>query len=385
MPMALMCDIDKGAKPAEAHLDGLWLELTERCNLSCAHCCIRQRCDQDRLRANELDTGSILDIISEAVHLGCVRIEFTGGEPLLRPDFADIYLHAHSLGLRISVTSNITLLSERIAEIWKECPPTVVKISFYGWDELSYDSVVEQPGSFALFLAGMHRIADHDISFKALMPAHPTLMANAPQVRALATALGAEGPVSVGWELLLHTRRDPSTNSRIRTLRLSPRAAARQRMVFTKLVLDDINLICRGIPNNDQPHDRLFRCAAAHRTVAVDACGLLQPCRILRHPELMYDLTKGTLRDAVLRHLPRIREMRSENRRMIEQCFRCVLRPACSSCPATAWLENGVLDEPARYYCEIIHQEAYWLGLLPAGANGWEGGLNICQPSGLFR
>ena len=46
-------------------------------------------------------------------------LTLTGGEPLLRPDFCDIYAYAHGLGLVLTVYTNATLITERHLELWR--------------------------------------------------------------------------------------------------------------------------------------------------------------------------------------------------------------------------------------------------------------------------
>ena len=351
-------------------IDILWLELTERCNLSCPHCLVRVRSP-----GPDLPIDFFNRLLSEAVDLGCGRIAFTGGEILLRRDFADIYMSANELGLQISVNTNGTLLSEYVAELWSDRPPRAVKISFYGWNELSYDTFVRRPGACESMRLGLDRLVQRGVPFNALVPAHPTLLENARHIQEFAISLGATGPISFGWNLLLHTRRDPARSHRLRSLRLNPKRAARQKMMLSQEVLQDISLVLGGAAHGDAEDSKLFRCVAAKRAFSVDAYGFLQPCRPLRHPDLLYDLNRGTLRRGTTELESRVNRMRTQNPRMLARCCRCVLRPACSSCPATSWIENGVLDEPVEYYCDILHHEAYWLGLLPTGVKGWDGDL----------
>ena len=82
-------------RPLLGRLD---MELTERCNNNCIHCYINLPAD-DPCKARELSAEKIKAILSEAASLGCLTVRFTGGEPLLRNDFQEIYLFARRLGL----------------------------------------------------------------------------------------------------------------------------------------------------------------------------------------------------------------------------------------------------------------------------------------------
>jgi MoaA/NifB/PqqE/SkfB family radical SAM enzyme len=85
-------------RPLLGRLD---MELTERCNNNCIHCCINLPADDQAARERELSTAQIIAILTEAASLGCMTVRYTGGEPLLREDFEELYLFARRLGLKV--------------------------------------------------------------------------------------------------------------------------------------------------------------------------------------------------------------------------------------------------------------------------------------------
>ncbi|MBM2820809.1 MAG: Radical domain protein [Candidatus Berkelbacteria bacterium] len=102
---------------AESLLDFLDIEFTERCNLSCRHCYIRRPIGSAKHESREISCGKWGLLLVEAKDLGCQGIRFTGGEPLIRDDFPLVYIAAHQLGYEISVSTNLTRLSDRIADV----------------------------------------------------------------------------------------------------------------------------------------------------------------------------------------------------------------------------------------------------------------------------
>ena len=68
------------------------IELTARCNNNCRHCYINLPADDAAAQAQELTIDEIAHIADQALEMGAVWVMLTGGEPLLRPDFAEIYL-----------------------------------------------------------------------------------------------------------------------------------------------------------------------------------------------------------------------------------------------------------------------------------------------------
>ena len=91
------------------------LEVTMRCNLRCQHCYIpiEQRASHKDQELSQEEIERILDQISDA---GCLWLLLTGGEPLLRRDFLDIYIYAKRKGLILTLFTNGTLITPRIAD-----------------------------------------------------------------------------------------------------------------------------------------------------------------------------------------------------------------------------------------------------------------------------
>ena len=95
-------------------------ELTPRCNLSCKMCYVRMSAEEQRQRGVELTTEEWLSIAREAVKEGMIYLLLTGGEPLLRPDFTEIYRGIIQMGVVISVNTNATLVTPEIVECFKQ-------------------------------------------------------------------------------------------------------------------------------------------------------------------------------------------------------------------------------------------------------------------------
>lgn len=91
----------------------IWL-LNEKCNLKCKFCYVA-----DRFKDNsELKLDEILRILDDAVSLGVRRIDFTGGEVLLRNDLSILLEETKQRGVdRVTINTNGTLISEDIVEV----------------------------------------------------------------------------------------------------------------------------------------------------------------------------------------------------------------------------------------------------------------------------
>lgn len=131
------------------HIRYAWLELTNRCNCRCLHCygAFGLPCESEL--ASELSTDEWRKALEQLKSFGCEAIQLIGGEPLLHPGFSELLRYASDLGLkRIDIFTNAYLITEQIADLIAEVGASV-RISLYGFDAQSHDSITQHPGSFA--------------------------------------------------------------------------------------------------------------------------------------------------------------------------------------------------------------------------------------------
>jgi MoaA/NifB/PqqE/SkfB family radical SAM enzyme len=89
--------------------------LTYRCNDSCEFCKTWQ--DETLQDTPEIGVDEIKKLLGELKELGVAYVDFTGGEPLLRDDVAEILKEAKEKKLHTSLTTNCLLYPERAKEI----------------------------------------------------------------------------------------------------------------------------------------------------------------------------------------------------------------------------------------------------------------------------
>jgi len=83
----------------------LRISLTDRCNFRC-HYCMPETLQTFLPGERLMQANEIVDIASRFVDLGVNRIRLTGGEPLLRRDFADIAVRLADLPAELLLTTN---------------------------------------------------------------------------------------------------------------------------------------------------------------------------------------------------------------------------------------------------------------------------------------
>lgn len=354
-------------------LQKLDIEITERCNLDCIHCYINRPAGDPAARRVEMPAERIEEVLREAAGLGALSVRFTGGEPLLRGDFEELYLFARRLGLRVILFTNATLITTRLADLFARVPPLEkIEVTLYGMEKESYEGVTGRPGSHEANRRGMELLRERRIPFVVKAAFFPPGAREMDKIDAFAATLPASGhPPSQVLFLDLRARRDSEEkNRRIRDLRADPErglAVLKRQPERYRREMEDF---CGRFM--EPPGEDLFGCGAGMGGGCVDACGLLQPCMTLRHPETVYDLGKGSLREAFTDFFPRLRERKATNPEYLARCARCFLKGLCEQCPAKSWMEHGTLDTPVEYLCQVAQVRARDLGLLGDDERPWE-------------
>ena len=359
----------KGRRPLLLHLD---IELTERCNNNCIHCYINLPAHDVAARERELTTGEIKDLLREAARLGCLSVRFTGGEPLLRDDFEELYLFTRRLGIKVILFTNATLINTHLAEIFSLIPPLEnIEVTLYGMKKSSYETVTRVPGSFEAAWHGISLLLEKSVPFVVRGVLLPP---NKGEFKAFeewaSTIPWMDDPPDFSTILDLRCRSDSKEKNRlIRELRMSPDELVGILTRDRKDYVKEIREFCEKFIGPDGKN--LFTCGAGDG-VCIDAYGHLQPCMLVRHPDAVYHLKTGSLEDALTRFFPEVRKRKAENPAYLDRCGRCFLTGLCEQCPGRSWMEHGTLDTPVEYLCEIAHQEARYLGLLTEGEKAWE-------------
>jgi radical SAM protein with 4Fe4S-binding SPASM domain len=336
------------------------LEITARCNNDCRHCYINLPAGDAAARRAELSVAEIGDLADQAVALGGLWCLISGGEPLLRPDFAEIYLSLRRKGLLVSVFTNACLVSEEHVALFKKYPPRdAVEVTVYGVTEETYERVTRRPGSYTAFRRGLGLLLDNGIRVRLKAMA---LRSNVHELPAIAAFCRERTADHFRFDPLLHLRYDgdPRRNEEIRSERLP----AAEIVAIEQADEERATALEKGCDRLIHPEyegevcDHLFRCGAGNASFVVSYDGIFRPCADLWHPDCTYDLRQGRLAEAWNELVPRVRNMRSTNPDFLARCRRCPIINLCLWCPAHAHLETGELDGFSPYFCKVAHARA---------------------------
>jgi radical SAM protein with 4Fe4S-binding SPASM domain len=124
---------------------------TNACNLKCKHCYQ----SASRALPDELTLKERLAVIDELDKNDVSLLAFSGGEPLMHPDFWPVASYAHEKGMHLSVATNGTLITKEVAGRLKEIGIDYVEISIDSVDPEKHDAFRGGPGHWKRAIEGI--------------------------------------------------------------------------------------------------------------------------------------------------------------------------------------------------------------------------------------
>ena len=318
------------------------LDLTHRCNLNCVHCYLGDKAAAQRRRTMELSARRWNALLDELAGAGCLYLLLSGGEPLLRADFHDIYAHAKKLGMLVSVFSNATTLNDAHLALFRDLPPEAVEISLYGASETSYERITGQRGAFSRCLKGIEALLGAGVRVRLKTVLMNQNRSDLPELRRLAREFGVDFRFDAAIFSGLDGQPLPEG------IRIDPRDA-----VALEMEDDQRRRQWRRYHRrmHDEPvSDLLYRCGAGETNFYVDPYGVLTPCLMV--PEPRYDLRTGPFAEGWYGVIAEIRNQRADAGFV---CGSCEKRHLCEVCPAFFRIETGSEQIRSDYICRLGH------------------------------
>ncbi len=336
-------------------------ELTSRCNFSCKMCYVHNE-DCSRNRPYELTAAQWIEVAEQAKDAGALFVLLTGGEPLLRGDFNEIYEAVAKMGFVLSLNTNLSLLTEQTLDLLERYRPNRVNVSLYGTGNETYASLCGAP-AFETVAANLRKLRQKEIPVKVNSSITQYNLADAENIMRFCddNDLHFKGTAYMFPSARLGCLRD----------RLDPqsvaefRAAADRHKLTAEEFADRTDRIRKGIAferDRECPEieekDRGVRCRAGSSSAWIDWRGNMSYCGMVPAPADNNVLARGF--DACWRQTVD----NAKAIRMPEKCLTCEYRHFCHNCAASQLCETGGYDAPPPYICEIsAHTEQAYRAL----------------------
>jgi len=320
-------------------------ELTDRCNLDCVHCYINQPAGSLSARSSELTTRQAFKVLDEIADAGCLFLNLTGGEILLRPDFSEIYCHAIGLCIIITLFTNGTLLTPQIADLLAEWRPLSVEISLHGATQETYNRVTRFPGAYARLRQGIDLLLERNIPIFLKTTLNTGNVHELAKMRSFAEKLD----VKHRYDGILWPRIDGSQTPFEYQIPLEYLVALDEKEPERQEERARLAELAKGkIARNDY----VYHCGAGLTSFHINSSGKMSICIMSREPA--YDILNMGFQGA----WESIGELRNLKSQMDTQCRSCPIRGFCMQCPGWSQLVHNDSETPVVFICELAHMHA---------------------------
>jgi radical SAM protein with 4Fe4S-binding SPASM domain len=180
------------------------IETTNACNLKCTHCYHGSLLNK---KTELLNLKFIESISNQLYHLGTIVVTLTGGELLLRNDYAEVLEAFSTYDFLIQVFSNGILLNEKKRNILDEAGVDLVQISLYG--EHEFETELQYNSNFRKAYENL--ISAQENIFSTVVVLTPTIN-NFPFIESLVRKLKSYN-IHFSFNTCLYPSRDFSTKN----------------------------------------------------------------------------------------------------------------------------------------------------------------------------
>jgi radical SAM protein with 4Fe4S-binding SPASM domain len=325
-----------GGRPISGQID-----LTYRCNLKCQHCFIVQEKDKKELTFKE-----VISSINKIHEAGCLWLSFSGGEVFLRKDFLDIYAYARKKGFLISILTNGTLITQHTADYLANLSPFCIDITLNGITEQVYEEVTQVKGSFAQVMQAIKLLKERNLPL--------TLKSNGMKINRdeiLKIKQFSEellGKNRFRLDLALCAGMDGSKKPC--KLRLTP-----DEILNIQNSDKDMLSLCREQFLHQKDNTRLkqgflFPCGLS--SFHIDPYGKMRLCLFIKEP--CADIRKDAFPESFKRLHAYFLGLKAN---VATKCRECNIEYLCRQCPGRALIENGDMEQPVEFFCELAHRQ----------------------------
>ena len=335
------------------------VDLTYRCNNTCKHCWLWLPPDAPEGK-DELSFDEIRRIADDARAMGCRKWSISGGEPMLRPDFPEIFDYLTRKAVGYTLNTNGTLITLEIAQLLKRRGAKM--IALYGATADVYDAVTRHPGGFEEVMHGFEYMRQVGAGFTVLLVPMRANWHQWDRMVELAELLSPRWRVGAAW-LYLSSDGSARKNREIAGQRLAPREVIeldKPDLTYGERLEEigaDYELrdgVCGVTAKGDE---RLFAsCIAERREFHIDPYGTMSFCCFIKDPLLRCDLRRATFRQAWDEFIPSLADKVRGGDEWRANCGLCERRADCRCCAVYSYLETGRYSAPVPYLCAVAEE-----------------------------
>ena len=324
------------------------IELLPLCNMNCKMCYVRLSKDEMNRQGRMRSGKEWLSLGEKMQKAGVLFLLLTGGEPLLHPDFKEIFVGLKKMGMILTINTNGTLIDENWVQFFEKYKPRRINITLYGTSEKVYGELCQYPQGFNKVINAIKMLKENDIDVKISGSIAKSNYEDVEKIIAMGEELGV--PAFCDTYMMpqnrersmpfdMQSRLDPicAAKARVKALKLEMKEDIFKEYARTKL------LEIANAPDKEEIPS-CMTCNAGKCSFTINWQGEMRPCVMLTSPaknvfEEDFNVSWKyiyTTCDKIL---------------LANKCSACKKRKLCRTCAASALLEEGSYEAVPKYMC----------------------------------
>ena len=252
-------------------------ESTLACNLRCRHC----GSSAGEARDDELTTDECQSLFEQLRGLGMEWLTISGGEPMTRPDWAELIEMAKATGMGVGMITNAIALDEDAVRRAKAAGISSIGLSIDGL-EATHDLIRGKKGHFRVLEGAMSRLKKHGIPFGAVTT---ICNDNLSQLEEMHRYISESGAYS--WQVQLGS--DMGNLSHHPEMLIAPKQLPRLEKRLAHMIVEGpIKIHCADSLGYFGPHEKILRspsgghcwngCGAGKTNIGIECNGNIKGC-----------------------------------------------------------------------------------------------------------
>lgn len=312
--------------------------------------------------AGELTAEQWLDLARQVAEAGTLELLITGGEPMLRSDFCEIWAGIYKLGFITTLYTNATLVTEKIMDTLQKYPPHKIGITVYGASPETYKKVCGSGAAFYRMIDGIKKLSELPSGFEFRKTIIKDNYCDIDKIDSLLEHLGIQQnavlseyvsrPVRGGCAEVDDCRLPPEEQVELLN---RIRARAYRKAVENKYgSLDSFemkmadNSILENTDTRKKEGASFYGCDAGIKKYCITWKGKLIGCQVFDN--FSVDVKEKSFVSAWDEYPYCIGEFSVDN-----ECLDCKIKDFCYSCIAFRYAEAGNLTCKSEYACRQAH------------------------------
>jgi len=350
----------------------IW-NFTSMCNLNCKHCYQ----NAGKKSEDELNFNQQKKVIDKLAEWGVTFLAFSGGEPLIHPNFFKLAEYTTKKGIALAIITNGTLITKEVAKKLKDVGLAYAEVSLDSLDKDEHDNFRGLKGAWEKTVEGIKNLKDIKVSICIITFTHKNNYKQIPKFAEFAKEIG------VGFWAMCEYK--PAGRGKNLDLDMSPDQREEALQILSDVTLKELKnkkenkhyiLIDTNAPQFGRKMKELTKeygfvghygflinssllleivggCAAGRAYIALQQNGDFTPCIFM--PDLVIgnilkeDLESFWTSNQVLKDI-RLRDAFEGN------CSKCEYKYICGGCRARAYNYLGDITKPDT---GCIHNKNY--------------------------